>query len=220
MTSTVEADRDTTPSDEAGSRRPGRLAPIARAARGTGRAVRGAGRGAGRAVAAVRRGLAALVRTPRRVTITLAVVAVILAAALAALVWATRHHTQSEAAGQEAQRVAGQQVVAMLSYDFHTARRDLPGVLNSLTGPFHDQYAQLLNDKVIPTAEQQQVSTRTSLVSSSIVTAAPDHVELLMFLNQTSVSPALPQPALEGSRARVDLDLVDGQWKISALNPV
>jgi Mce-associated membrane protein len=174
----------------------------------------------GRTLMWVPRRVAVVGRTPRRLLITLAVVAVVLAVALGALVWATQRHDASDAAGQEAQRVASQEVVALLSYDYHTARQDLPPVVNSLTGPFKDQYSQLLNQTVIPAAEQQQIATRTTLSGSAVTSATPDHVELLMFLNQTSVSAGSQQPQLEGSRAKVTLDLVDGQWKVSGLTPM
>lgn len=178
---------------------------------------------AGRGLLAVVRSprhLGAAARTPRRLLITLVVVAVVLAAVLVALVWSVHRDNASATAGDEAQRVASQKVVALLSYDYHTVRQDLPPVLDSLTGPFKDEYGRLLNQAVIPAAEQQQVTTRTSLAGSSVMSASPDHVELLMFLNQTSVTPGQPQPQLAGSRAKVTLDLVDGQWKVSGLTPV
>lgn len=176
--------------------------------------------GVGRALRRLPRDVASVGRNPQRLLIALVAVGVVLAGLLVALVWTVHRHDESVTAGQDAQRVAGQEVVALLSYDYHTARQDLPPVLNSLAGPFKDQYSQLLNQTVIPAAEQQQITTRTSLAGSSITSESPDHVELLMFLNQTSVVPSQPQPQLEGSRAKVTLDLVDGQWKVSGLTPM
>jgi Mce-associated membrane protein len=172
------------------------------------------------AVVGAPRRVVGLVRDPRQLLVALMVVGVVLAALLVTLAYFTHRHAESEAAGQEAQRVGGQEVVALLSYDYHTVRQDLPPVLNSLTGPFKDEYGRLLNTAVIPAAEQQQIVTRTTLSGSAVTDATPDHVELLMFLNQTSIAPGQQQPQLEGSRAKVTLDLVDGQWKVSGLTPM
>ena len=101
------------------------------------------------AVLGAPRRVVGLVRDPRRLLVTLTVVGVVLAALLVTLVYFTHRHDESEAAGQEAQRVGGEKVVALLSYDYHTVRQDLPPVLDSLTGPFKDEYGRLLNTAVI-----------------------------------------------------------------------
>jgi hypothetical protein len=118
------------------------------------------------AVVGVPRRAVGLVRDPRQLLVTLMVIGVVLAALLVTLAYFTHRHDESEAAGQEAQRVGGEKVVALLSYDYHTVRQDLPPVLDSLTGPFKDEYGRLLNTAVIPAAEQQQIVTRTTLSGS------------------------------------------------------
>jgi Mce-associated membrane protein len=57
------------------------------------------------------------------------------------------------------------------------------------------------------------------VAGSSVALAEPDHVECLLYVNQTTQSPGQPSQ-VAGSRIRVALELVDDRWLVSELTPL
>jgi Mce-associated membrane protein len=160
-------------------------------------------------------------RHPRTALIGLGSLAVVLAAGLITLSVVTTRHTAVER-GRAAGKAAGEKmVVTLLSYDYRSSAQDLGQHDNLLTGHFRDDYAALMRNTVLPAAIKQHVSTQTSVTTSSVVSDhGADHVTLLLFLNQTTQSSGSKNPVLNGSRVRMSLDRVGGQWLVSELTPV
>ena len=48
--------------------------------------------------------------------------------------------------------------------------------------------------------------------------ASRDRVEVLLFVDQTTVRTGLEQPRVEQNRVRLTLDDVDGRWLVSGLD--
>lgn len=160
-------------------------------------------------------------RRPRRAFIVLGVVAVVLALVAGLFGFFALRQAQIESARGAASAAAEEKVTALLSYDYRTIQNDQGDRGAMVTGQFKDDYASLIADIVGPAASQQQLTTRSSVVSSSVVgTDGTDQVTLLMFLNQTTQSAAKPDPTLSGSRIRVTMQEVDGNWLVSELTPV
>ncbi|WP_433504833.1 hypothetical protein ACQP04_35690 [Pseudonocardia halophobica] len=129
--------------------------------------------------------------------------------------------TQVERARGEARAAADQKVVELLSYDHRTIATDIGARMALLTGQFKEDYGALLRDVVIPAATQQQLTTRSSVVSSSVAgDDGIDQVQVVMFLNQTTQSSASPDPTLSGSRLHVTMEKKDGDWLVAELTPV
>ncbi|MEJ8279436.1 hypothetical protein [Pseudonocardia spirodelae] len=145
---------------------------------------------------------------------------VILAVAACGMWWADGRASAAATARAEGVAAAQADVVSLLSYDFRSVEQSLPAAADRLTGPFRDQYTQLARDVVIPAAKQQQTTTSTSVSRAGVVSAEPDRVTVLMFLNQTTTTVADPNPRLSGSRVRVVLERSDGGWRISELTPL
>ncbi|OLL86426.1 hypothetical protein Ae263Ps1_3481 [Pseudonocardia sp. Ae263_Ps1] len=161
-----------------------------------------------------------LLRTRRRRVVAAILLLVVLAGAAGGLWWAGERAAAAETARAEALEAARGDVVALLSYDFRTVEQSLPAAAENLTGPFHDDYTKLAQDVVIPAAKEQQTTTSTAVSRAGVISAGPDDVTALMFLNQTTTTGADPNPKLSGSRIRVELERVDGDWRISALTPL
>jgi Mce-associated membrane protein len=136
-------------------------------------------------------------------------------------VQATTRHTAVEQARKDGKAAGEKMVVTLLSYDYRSSATDLGRRENLLTGHFRDDYAALMRNTVLPAAIKQHVTTQTSVTTSSVVSDdGPDHVTLLFFLNQTTQSSAGKNPVLNGSRVRMSLNRVSGQWLVSELTPV
>lgn len=125
-----------------------------------------------------------------------------------------------DAARQSAMDAARTGLPRLLSYDYHTLDKDLAGARAGTTGAFRDQFAELTTKVVAPAAQQQQIVTKTTVTGASVVSADPDRVVLLVFLDQVTQTKADPSSRIDGARVRVTLQRQDGQWLVSELTPV
>jgi len=130
-----------------------------------------------------------------------------------------RQEAGSDAAGA-AKPVVTDHVKSLLTYSYQNIDADLAAEKGWLTGPFADQYTDLVTTKISPAAKRAKVSTSAAIASAGVVSIHRDQVQLLLFVNVTTSSSELSAPRVSGSRLLVTADLVDGAWRISALNPV
>ncbi|GAA2857293.1 hypothetical protein GCM10010472_13310 [Pseudonocardia halophobica] len=194
---------------------------LAAAGGGVGTGARAVGSGARYAVHLPGAAWAGARRRPRRAFAVLGVAAVVLALVAGLFAFFAIRQLQVENARTAATAAAEQKVTDLLSYDYRSIATDQDGRTAMLTGQFKDDYGSLLKDVVAPAAAQQQLTTRSNVVSTSVVgTDGTDTVTLLMFLNQTTQSSAKPDPTLSGSRLRVTVQEVDGNWLVSEMTPV
>lgn len=156
----------------------------------------------------------------RPVLVALGTAAVVLAGALGALLYAAAQQRDSTAAGQQALEVARAAAVSLLSYEHQSVDTELAAASEQLTGPFRADFRSLTTSQVVPTAKQRQVDTQAQVVAASVVTATPEHVTVLLFLNQSTQGAGLPAPTISGSRARMTLDKVTDRWLVSGMTPV
>jgi Mce-associated membrane protein len=173
-----------------------------------------------------RRGAAAMTgrveRNPRRV-MAVAVAIAVLAGAGAIGAWMAGHAVTEAAAQRNAARdVAVENVPALLSYDPRTVDRLVDERGAALSEGFRRDYGTLISQVVAPTAKKSQVTTKAEVVGSGMVVDGPrdGQVVALLFVNQSTRSPAAPTPVRSGSRVRVVLDHVDDAWLISDVKPV
>jgi Mce-associated membrane protein len=151
----------------------------------------------------------------------LALLAGLLALTLAGLVAlgvvAYRVHAadQVEAARGQAQAVAVDHVVDLLSYDYRHLDKDFTRASAALTGKFKGDYAETTSKVVQPTAKQYQAVVRAEVAASSVVSGGADRVVVLLFVNQTTTSTRLDGPKVDLTRVLLTMDQVDGQWLVS-----
>jgi Mce-associated membrane protein len=93
-----------------------------------------------------------------------------------------------------------------------TAARDL------LTRSFRDSYTSLVNDVVIPGAQQKKISAAATVPAEASMSASADHAVVLVFVNQTVVigedAPSATSSAVQGT-----LDKAGNRWLISGFDP-
>lgn len=129
-------------------------------------------------------------------------------------------HDSDQAHGEDARRIVVTHVEELLSYDYSSIEDDLARERGWLTGSFADEYAGLVEDEIAPAAERARVTTEATVSASGVVAAGHDEVELLLFVNVTTRSKELDEPRVSGSRLAVTATHVDGEWRISSLDPV
>lgn len=158
-------------------------------------------------------------RMPRLLVLWIALL-VLLAAVAGALAWKVRDSDRNADAGAAALEVAEDYTVELLSYKPSSVDSQLAAASAHLTGQFREDFAKLAKTVVAPAARRDEITTKTEVVAKAVVSASPDRVVALLFVNQTTRSKSSAEPRLSGSRLRVTLQNVDGEWFISELMPL
>lgn len=124
------------------------------------------------------------------------------------------------AATEEARAAAVDGAVAVLTYGPDTLDRDLAAAQSHLTGNFLTYYTKFAQDVVAPAAKDKAVKTNAVVVRSAVSEMHPDNAKVLLFINQTTVSNDKPDPTMASSSVLATMSKVDGNWLISAFDPV
>jgi Mce-associated membrane protein len=147
-------------------------------------------------------------------------VPLVLFAVAAFLFAADARHDSNQDGGERARKEVVAHVEKLLSYDYREIEDELARERDWLTGSFADDYTSLVSDEIAKAAKKVKVVTEARVSASGVVSAEHDEVELLLFVNVTTRSSELAQPRVSGSRLAVTAKYVDGEWRISALDPV
>ena len=145
--------------------------------------------------------------------------AVVLVATGAWLLRDTSSRQAAERAGADAVAAARESIVAMGTYRPDTADKDLSAARDRLTEPFLDTYTQAIQTVVIPSAKQDRTSSVVTVPAASVVSAEPDSVVVLAFVDQTLTVGKEP-PSVNPSRYRVTMEKVDGRWLIAGFDQI
>jgi Mce-associated membrane protein len=145
--------------------------------------------------------------------------ALLLAIAAGYLKWQNVVERSREAARIESVAAAKDATIALLSYQPDTAEKDLDAARDLLTGSFKDSYMQLTHDVVVPGAKQKHISAVATVPAVASVSATPNHVVALLFVNQTMVVGG-GSPTDTVSSVRVTLDKINDRWLISEFDPI
>jgi Mce-associated membrane protein len=141
--------------------------------------------------------------------------------ALAVLLWYQQgYYERTTQARGAALAAANESVVKVMSYNFRTIDRQVAQTRDLLGGEFRQQYAELMNGTLVRAAKTERLAIQTAVDHSSVVSSSPDHVVLLMFIDQQSEADLTPEPAMTSSRLRVAMDQDGGRWVVSEITPV
>jgi len=125
----------------------------------------------------------------------------------------------SDVARAESMQAAKDSTIALLSYQPDKVKTQLNDARNLLTGDFQGSYTSLINDVVIPGAEQKQISAVATVPAAASVSAEPNRAVVLVFVNQTVIV-GKDAPTDTASSVRVTLDKIGDRWLISKFDPV
>lgn len=151
------------------------------------------------------------------------VVAIVLSAGAAAFAYFTLHRSDQEVDQAVAAKViqsAADGAAALLSYTPETLDKDFATAKSRLTGDFLNYYTQFTQDIVTPAAKQKQVKTSAVVVRSALSKLEPTSGEVLLFINQSTVSKENPDGSFTASSIKVEMTKVGDDWLISSFDPV
>ncbi|OJZ65095.1 hypothetical protein BRW64_14770 [Mycolicibacterium diernhoferi] len=162
---------------------------------------------------------------PRRSTartlayLVLPLLVMALAAGVGYLKWQASSAAPSGGESATVVMAATEGATAMLSYRADHVREDLTAASERMTGNFRAEYTTLINDVVIPGAEQKRISAVATVPAAALVFADTDRAQVLVYINQTTTIGADP-PTDTQSSAHVDMEKVGDTWLISDFQPL
>lgn len=115
----------------------------------------------------------------------LALVAVVLAVAVVSLRNRGNTLRATDSGGQKAMYAAATAAQDLSSYDYRTLESDIKTAASQTTGQLRTDY-QKQAQAIMAAARQQQVVVNAQTVKSGVVSATPDQVVVLVFLNRTT----------------------------------
>lgn len=123
-------------------------------------------------------------------------------------------------AEQAVMAAAADGAVALLTYAPKTMDQDFAAAESHLTGDFLSHYIDFTQTVVTPAVKEREVQTVASVVRKGIVSLHPDSAEVLIYLNQTTISKTNPDGSYSMSSVKVGLEKHDSRWLISSFDPV
>jgi Mce-associated membrane protein len=160
---------------------------------------------------------------PRLVLPIVLVVVLVASAAVTAWFYFARYTVDQKVDQHVAASVlqsASDGAVALLSYSPDTLDKDFTNAKARLTGDFLNYYTQFTQQIVTPAAKQKQVKTSAAVVRSAISKLDSSSAEVLLFINQSTVSKENPDGSFTASSVKVEMTKVGNDWLISSFDPV
>ena len=150
-------------------------------------------------------------RVPTWLLAGLGVLAVLLVAATA---WSwTSRDAGGEDAARAAQAAAERAVVPVLSYDYEDLEGGQQRAQALMTGSYRAEY-----DKLFAVIEDNAPATKTrvdvEVVSSGIVRASDDRVQVLVFVDRPTTNKASAEPVVYKDQVTLSMQRVDGEWLV------
>ncbi|MBT2364226.1 hypothetical protein J7E88_02485 [Streptomyces sp. ISL-10] len=132
----------------------------------------------------------------------------------------------ADAARTEALAAARKAAPVVLSYDHRRLDKDFAEARTWLTGSFRDEYGRTTKTVVAPTAKKYRGTVKASVVrppdggapAASVVSASPDKVVVLLFVNQVTTSTQVTGSRVDLNRVRMTMTRTDSGWKVSAVD--
>lgn len=164
---------------------------------------------------------------PRRLlTVVLGILLVAGLAAVGVLGWQYQDGRQAQSARAEALAAAQKAAPAVLSYDYRHLDRDFTAARTHLTGDFRDEYGKTTKTVVGPTAEKYRGVVKATVAApasgaapaASVVSASPDEVVVLIFVNQVTRSTQVSGSRVDLNRVRMTMSRTADGWKVSAVD--
>jgi Mce-associated membrane protein len=143
----------------------------------------------------------------------------LLMAGAAAVVAATVPSDQSVDQASGAARAAAERaIVPILSYDAAHLEESRAAAEGYLTGAYRKEYAKLFDGVIAGNAPSTGTVVEADLVSSGVVRADDDRVQVFLLVDQSRTNKAEKKPVVYKNWVTVTMEKVDGDWLVSGLD--
>jgi Mce-associated membrane protein len=148
------------------------------------------------------------------------VIAILVAGALAGIAWYDADRADRRtAAGDDALVAATAATAALFSYDYRSFDTSVTNGKQFATGAFADEYAETTAG-LRASVEKEQAVVRAEVSAAGVVTATPDRVEVLLYVNQYRRNVNITGEKVDQNRVVLTLVPVNGQWKVIAASAI
>ncbi|CAM5609161.1 hypothetical protein [Streptomyces chartreusis] len=164
-------------------------------------------------------------RGRRLLALVLGVLLLAALVAMAVLGWQYRDGHRTESARTQALTAAQKAAPVVLSYDHRHLDKDFARARTHLTGGFRAEYGKTTKAVVGPTAKKYRAVVKAAIAApatgtpaASVVSASPDKVVVLLFINQVTESTQVSGARVDLNRVRMTMTRADGGWKVSGVD--
>ncbi|MFJ8633721.1 hypothetical protein [Streptomyces sp. NPDC093568] len=164
-------------------------------------------------------------RGRRLLTLVLGILLLAALVATAVLGWQYRDGHRTESARTQALTAAQKAAPVILSYDYRHLDKDFASARTHLTGGFRAEYGKTTKAVVGPTAKKYRgivkatiTAPATETPAASVVSASPDKVVVLLFINQVTESTQVSGARVDLNRVRMTMTDTDEGWKVSGVD--
>lgn len=156
-------------------------------------------------------------RAPAVPTWLLAGLGVVTAAlvAVTAWVWVDRGTGDGDAV-RAAQAAAERAVVPVLSYDYADLEGSQQRARALMTGGYAEEYDKLFQ-VIADNAPGTETTVSVDVLSSGIVRASEDRVQVLVFVDRPTTNKANPEPVVYKDQVTLSMQRVDEEWLVDDL---
>jgi Mce-associated membrane protein len=156
---------------------------------------------------------------PRWVVVALTAVVVVLLGAVAFLGYLAWHDARSRQAADDALAAARVGGETLFSYDHRTIDADIAAAKKVVTGKMATDYADT-SGAIKPLAIENGAIVEASVSEAGLVSAEPDRVVVMLYLNQSTQGKTIQGTRVDYSRVRMTMVPVDGEWRIARAEPL
>jgi Mce-associated membrane protein len=156
-------------------------------------------------------------RKPRRSRAGLAACAAAqaaLALVVAVSLWAEHRAAATEEARRDGLKAATSAAAVILSYDYARIEADVAAAAARTTGPFRAEYRDT-SRALIPVAKQYRAVVTASVTGSAVVSASPDELVALLFVDQETRSTRVTGTKSDQARVRLTVRREGPRWLVS-----
>ena len=161
-------------------------------------------------------------RTPRVVPgwllVGVAVLTLLIGGAAAVVAVAVPSDRSVDEASASARSAAERAIVPILSYDAKDIDGSKTAAQAYLTGDFRKEYDKLYDGVIAENAPSTGTVLEAKLVSSGLVRADDDRVQVFLLVDQSRTNKADKQPVVYKNWVTVTMENVDGDWLVSGLD--
>lgn len=155
-------------------------------------------------------------------SLVLGVLGLLAAVAIGVATYLFVESQQAEAyqeATSQAPAAAERAAVAVLAYDYETLDADRDAASKFLTEDYRAEYTKTFNELVSENASKLKAKVEAEVLASSAMVETetnrdPERIRVLMFVNQTTLSAANPEPQVALNRVQFDMVQVDDAWLV------
>jgi Mce-associated membrane protein len=128
--------------------------------------------------------------------------------------WVENRAGAAEDARRDGLAAAVSAAGVILSYDHARIDRDVAAATARTTGRFRTEYRDT-SRAVVPVARQYRAVVKATVTGSAVVSAGPDEVVALLFVDQATRSTRVTGTRIDQARVRLTVERTGGKWLVS-----